>query len=256
MGRELFDYAFAEYGRRWAFKHPTPADFFRTMEDASGMDLDWFWRGWFYTTDRVDISLDTIVWYKVDLQKNPKKVEKKIPIKPTPPKDDITRKRNREEGVKYVVEEDQTLQDFYYNYKPWETKDSVYTVTNTLYGDQYTKKEKREKFGDKNYYELHFTNEGGLVMPIILEWTYEDGTKEIERIPVQIWRHNENEVTKVFVKDKVAVSVVLDPYEETADINRTNNEWPVREMPTKFQVYKKHKAGVNPNGMQRAAGKS
>ena len=93
-------------------------------------------------------------------------------------------------------------------------------------------------------------------MPIILEWTYEDGTKEIERIPVQIWRHNEKEVTKVFVKDKVAVSVILDPFEETADIDRSDNEWPVREMPSRFQVYKNHKAGDNKNPMQRAAGKS
>jgi len=256
MGRELFDYAFAEYGRRWAFKHPTPADFFRTMEDASGVDLDWFWNGWFYTTDRVDISIDTIKWYKVDLKNDPEKIEKEYPIKPQPPKDDITRMRNREEGIKYVVEEDEKLQDFYYSYKPWDTSDSIITMTNTLYGDQYTKKEKKQKFGDKNYYELQFTNEGGLVMPIILEWTYEDGTTEIERIPVQIWRHNEKEVTKVFVKDKVAVSVVLDPYEETADIDRSDNEWPVREMPSRFKVFKSHKAGDNPNPMQRAAGKS
>jgi hypothetical protein len=226
------------------------------MEDASGMDLDWFWRGWFYTTDRVDISLDTIMWYKVDLKNNPEKMEKSFPIKQTPPEEDITKRRNREEGIKFVVEEDETLQDFYYNYKPWETADSVITMTNTLYGDQYSKKEKKQKFGDKNYYELHFSNEGGLVMPIILEWTYEDGTTEIERIPVQIWRHNEKEVSKVFVKDKVAVSVVLDPYQETADIDRSNNEWPVREMPSRFKVYKSHKAGDNPNPMQRAAGKS
>ena len=67
MGRELFDYAFKEYARRWAFKHPEPADFFRTMEDASGEDLDWFWRGWFYGTDACDISLDTVKYYKANL---------------------------------------------------------------------------------------------------------------------------------------------------------------------------------------------
>ena len=256
MGRELFDYAFAEYGRRWAFKHPTPADFFRTMEDASGIDLDWFWRGWFYSIDRADISLDTIIWYKADLKNNPDKRE--IKQKPfSEPKDDITRQRNRDSGMKFIVDEDEELQDFYDNYKPWETRDSLYRDKVTLYGETYTKKEKRELFGDKNYYELHFSNKGGLVMPVIIEWTFEDGTVEVERVPAQIWRLNENEFTKVFVKDKVATSIIIDPYNEIPDIDRSNNEWPVREMPTQFQVFKNHKADPNnKNGMQRAQGKS
>lgn len=256
MGRELFDYAFAEYGRRWAFKNPTPADFFRTMEDASGIDLDWFWRGWFYTTEKVDISLDSIIWYKVDLANDPEPVENKHEIKAAPVKDDITRQRNRDSDMKFVVDEDKELQDFYTNYKPWETRDSVTEMKGMLYGETYSKKEKRKKFGDNNYYELQFSNKGGLVMPVILEWTFEDGTKEIERIPVQIWRLNENEFTKVFVKDKVVTAVTVDPYEETPDVDRTNNAWPVREVPTKFQVYKKHKFETPPNGMQRATGKS
>ncbi len=256
MGRELFDYAFAEYGRRWAFKHPTPADFFRTMEDASGVDLDWFWRGWFYSIDRVDISLDTILWYKVDMENDPEPQEQVIPWRQTPPADDITRKRNRESGMKFIVEEDEKLQDFYYDYKPWNNRDSIIEIKNVYYAETYSKKEKKKKFGDKNYYELHFSNKGGLVMPVILEWTYEDGSKEIERIPVQIWRLNENEFTKVFVKDKVVTSVVLDPFKETADVDRSNNEWPVKEVPSKFQVFKKHQQGKMPNGMQRAQGKS
>lgn len=129
-------------------------------------------------------------------------------------------------------------------------------VTNYLYGETYSQKEKEKQFGDKNFYELKFSNHGGLVMPVILEWTYEDGTKEIDRIPVQVWRQNENEFTKVFIKDKVVAAVVLDPYEETADIDRSNNMWPVKEVPTRFQVFKKHKAGDNPNPMQRAKSKS
>lgn len=256
MGRELFDYAFAEYGRRWAFKNPTPADFFRTMEDASGIDLDWFWRGWFYSIDRVDISLDSIIWYKVDLNNNPEKQEKEQFAHEAPLPDDITRTHNRESEMKFVVDEDKSLQDFYSNYKPWETKDSSISVSNTLYGETFSKKEKRQKFGDKNYYELQFSNKGGLVMPVIIEWTYEDGTTEIERIPVEIWRINENNFTKVFVKDKVVTGIIIDPFEETADVDRTNNTWPVKQVPTQFQVYKKHKMGKMPNGMQRNSGKS
>ena len=143
--------------------------------------------------------------------------------------------------MNFIVEEDKDLQDFYYDYKPWETKDSTYRDNIILYGETYSKKEKRELFGHNNYYELHFSNKGGLAMPVIIEWTYEDGTKEVERLPAQIWRLNENEFTKVFVKDKIATSIIIDPYNEIPDIDRSNNAWPVREMPTQFQVFKKHK---------------
>ena len=255
MGRELFDFAFKEYCRRWAFKHPTPADFFRTMEDASGVDLDWFWRGWFYGIDPVDISLDTIKWYKVDLENNPERQEYGSFSKVQKPFDDISKIRNRESGMKFAVEEDPELRDFYTEYKPWETEDSVSVQTTIYFDETYSTEEKKELFSDKNYYELQFSNKGGLVMPIILEWTFEDGTKEIERIPVEIWRKNENRFTKVFVKDKVATGIVLDPYRETADIDESNNRWPVKELPNRFQVFKKHKVKEQPNPMQKAQGK-
>ena len=255
MGRELFDFAFKEYCRRWAFKHPTPADFFRTMEDASGVDLDWFWRGWFYGIDAVDISLDTIKWYKVDLENNPTRQEYTATNKIEKPFDDISKVRNREAGMKFAVEEDSELRDFYTDYKPWETEDSIVEQTVYFFDETYTNEEKQEQFDGKNYYELQFSNKGGLVMPIILEWAYEDGSKEIERIPVEIWRKNENRFTKVFVKDKVVTAVVLDPYRETADIDVTNNQWPVKEMPSRFQVFKKHKIKEQPNPMQKAQGK-
>ena len=256
MGRELFDYAFKEYCRRWAFKHPTPADFFRTMEDASGVDLDWFWRGWFYSIDAVDVSLDSIKWYKVDLESDPEKRDYVYEHKNVEPFEDISKKRNREEGIKFSVEEDQKLQDFYTNYKPWETEDSIVKYTTHLYEETFTEKEKKEKFGDNNYYQLHFSNKGGLVSPIIIEWTFEDGTTEIQRISEQIWRKNEEKFTKVFVKDKEVTGIVIDPYKETADIDESNNNWPVKEMPSRFQVFKKHKAGENPNAMQRAKKKN
>ena len=252
MGRELFDFAFKEYCRRWAFKHPTPADFFRTMEDASGVDLDWFWKGWFYTIDAVDISLDSVVWYKVDLENDPPKSEFTQRNVQTPPADNISRMRNRESGMKFKVEEDTTLRDFYTGYQPWNTADSVSEIKVQLYDDTYSGKEKEELFGDQNYYELHFSNQGGLVMPVIIEWTFDDGTKEIQRIPVEIWRQNEHEFTKVFIKDKEVTAIRIDPYKETADINKANNNWPEIELPSRFQVFKKHKVDPGANPMQKA----
>ncbi|MCB0632155.1 MAG: M1 family metallopeptidase [Lewinella sp.] len=257
MGRELFDYAFKEYSRRWAFKHPTPADFFRTMEDASAVDLDWFWRGWFYTTEAVDISLDSIQWFKVDMENDPEPREVSYPIKREQPYDHLSKRRNREEGKEFAVEKDPELVDFYSNYKPWETKDSVTTAKTELYAETLTKKEKEDEFGDKNYYELFFSNKGGLVMPVILEFTFEDGTTEVEKLPAQIWRKNEDKFSRVFVKDKVVTGIKLDPFRETADIDESNNSWPVQEMPSRFQIFKSHKSEERPNPMQeaKAAGK-
>ncbi|MCB0553258.1 MAG: M1 family metallopeptidase [Phaeodactylibacter sp.] len=256
MGRELFDYAFREYCRRWAFKHPTPADFFRTMEDASGMDLDWFWRGWFYTTDAVDIALDSIHWYKVDMENDPPKKEITLTEKHSKPFEDISKIRNREQGMEFVIDQDPSLHDFYTDHKAWETADSVTKMPLYLYEETYSPKEKKELFDGKNYYELFFSNKGGLVMPVIIEWTFEDGTTEIQRVPVQIWRKNENAFSKVFVKEKTVTAIRIDPYRETADIDESNNNWPVREMPSRFQVFKAHKEGKVLNPMQKAQGKT
>ncbi len=256
MGRELFDYAFKEYARRWAFKHPTPADFFRTMEDASGVDLDWFWQGWFYGTDAVDISLDSINWYKVDLKNNPEKRESNYPWKQKEPRVHIAQKKNKESGMKSAVDKDPELRDIYTTYEPWNTADSVINYTTYLYDETYSKKEKKKLFGDKNYYELYFSNKGGLVMPVIIEWEFKDGTKEVERIPVEIWRKNEEKFTKVFVKNKEVKGIVIDPYHETADIDESNNNWPVKELPSRFQVFKKHKQKELLNPMQKAKKKT
>ncbi len=255
MGRELFDYAFREYCRRWAFKHPEPADFFRTMEDASGVDLDWFWRGWFFSIDAVDISLDSIAWMKVDMENDPEKKTVTRKVKEEKPFDDISKIRNKESGMTFAVEADPGLVDFYTNYRPWETEDSVQTVTTYRFDETLSKEEKAEKFGKKNYYELRFSNKGGLVMPLILEWTFEDGTKEVERIPAEIWRKDENAVTKVFVKDQPVKAVKLDPYRETADIDESNNTRPVPAEPALFKVYKKDRQEEQLNPMQKAEGK-
>ena len=252
MGRDLFDYAFKEYCRRWAFKHPTPEDFFRTMEDASAVDLDWFWKGWFYGTDAVDIAIDTVIWYKVDIDSDPEQKTDTITRMIKKPQDFLTKTLNRAQIETFPVERDSTITDFYDSYKPWETADSIDVTVTHKYKERTPKEEKISKYGDKNYYELQFSNIGGLVMPIIIEWTYEDGTKEIERIPVEIWRKNEKKVTKVFVKDKVVVAIELDPYKETADVDESNNSFPVREMPSRFQIFKKHQNDKKLNPMQKA----
>lgn len=252
MGRKMFDHAFKEYCRRWAFRHPTPDDFFRTMEEASAMDLDWFWRGWFYGIDAVDISLDSVQWYKVDMDKDPQKKVDTMKNVIRKPKDFLTRQRNRAEFGTFPVERDTSVSDFYNTYRPWETEDSVDVTIQFRYDSLMTKEEKEAKYDKKNYYELHFSNKGGLVMPVIIEWTYEDGTREVERVPVEIWRLNEEKFSKVFVKNKVVKSIVIDPYKETADIDESNNSYPVREMPTRFQIFKQHKYKDKPNPMQKA----
>lgn len=264
MGRELFDYAFKEYARRWAFKHPEPADFFRTMEDASGEDLDWFWRGWFYGTDACDISLDTVKYAKPDLAAAPpeskeRTINQQLAKPQTSAHDDLSKMRNRDSGIKFETDVDTTLRDFYWRYargiEPYDSSSYEIKVPNR--GVEALSAEEKEKYGNRNMYELTFSNKGGLVMPIIIEWTYKDGTKEIDRIPAQVWRLNETKVIKTFVKDKEVASIQLDPLRETADINTSNNSWNTIAEPSRFSIFKQkagaargQSQGVNP--MQKA----
>ncbi|MBL7746213.1 MAG: M1 family peptidase, partial [Chitinophagaceae bacterium] len=251
MGRELFDYAFKEYARRWAFKHPEPADFFRTMEDASGEDLDWFWRGWFYSTEVCDISLDTVKHAKPDLDavapETKETVVKQSVAKPSLPTfDDISKIRNRDDKkITFQTDADTTIRDFYWRYargiEPYDT--AKYEVRIPGNKPEGLTAEEKSKYANKNMYELTFSNKGGLVMPIIIEWTYKDGTKEVERIPAQVWRQNENKVIKTFTKDKEVASVKLDPYRETADINESNNNWNTIAEPSKFSIFKGRQGG-------------
>ena len=248
MGRENFDYAFKEYCRRWAFKHPTPSDFFRTMEDASAEDLDWFWRGWFYNTDPVDISLDSVKWSVVnsDIQEQKTTPEKTIRIPVAKPIqnsfEDISKIRNREDkNIVFATDEDTSLRDFYWRYDRGAVKidtTAFIVTTPATTNDIYSVDEITKLAGDKRLYELSFSNKGGLVMPLIIEWTYKDGTKEINRIGVNVWRKNENKVVKSFLKDKEVISIKLDPYKETADIDEKNNQWPIAQEPSKFQLFK------------------
>lgn len=257
MGRELFDYAFKEYARRWAFRHPTPADFFRTMEDASAEDLDWFWRGWFYGTDPVDISLDSVKYAKADLN-TPLMASRKIQYKPEPPAipqfDDISKIRNREDKkIQFYTDLDPNTRDFYWRYdRGMEKYDSTKTATIEIPNNLTTlTSDAKEKMANKYFYELSFSNKGGLVMPIIVEWTYKDGNKDVDRIPAQIWRANENHVKKLFIKNKEVVSIRLDPMRETADIDETNNVWGTMPSPTKFKAYSQLQ-NATPRGQSNA----
>ena len=249
MGRELFDYAFKEYARRWAFKHPTPADFFRTMEDASAEDLDWFWRGWFYSTDVTDIAIDSVKYAKADTDVTIPQagtVKRNLPKPLLNDFEDISKIRNRTDpSIKFEVEQDKDLQDFYYRYaRGMEPYDTVsYEVPRTVNVEKMTEAEAKA-YANKHMYEITFSNKGGLVMPIIVEWTFKDGTKEVDRIPAQVWRHNENKVIKTFLKDKEVASILLDPMRETADINTDNNTWGTIAAPSRFQLFKQKQGSV------------
>ena len=265
MGRELFDYAFKEYARRWAFKHPTPADLFRTMEDASAEDLDWFWRGWFYGTEPCDISLDTVKWAILNKESSANRSSGSTILQPVAKPivnifEDISKIRNREDKkIRFETDADTSLRDFYWRYDRGLSKvdDSPFTVVMPANTDTFTDADKNQLAGNKNIYELTFSNKGGLVMPIIIQWTYKDGTMEINRIDVQVWRKNENKVTKTFIKDKEVVSIKIDPMKETADINEKNNSWNIEAQPTKFQLFKskmgaaRGTGGGNGNPMQK-----
>ena len=248
MGRELFDYAFKTYCERWKFKHPSPADFFRTMEDASAVDLDWFWRGWFYGTDNVDISIDDVKWFQLNTQ-NPEK-EKTFLLNQKNEKDThIGVGRNKNEIPQTVNERDQSIDDYY-------AKRNIYLV-DTLDKKEYidfknklAKDELELLNSNKQFYELSFSNIGGLVMPLILEFTFEDGSKEVRRIPAEIWRMYEDKVSKVFIFDKVVQSVRLDPFLETADTDLDNNSWPEEKQPTRYQLFKQQNS-IRENPMQR-----
>jgi len=237
MGRELFDFAFKQYCNRWAFKHPEPADFFRSMEDASAVDLDWFWRGWFYDIEPVDISVDTVKAYSIV---RGEKVALKMDTVYNYPKriegDYITTIRNRESGLRSLVDVDTTLRDFYYHYKPEQVV--IKEVKNKNENLEEMPDTSFARYTGKFIYEIKFSNKGGLVSPLIIQFNYTDGSSEIERIGAYIWRKNEKEVTKTFLKSKKVGSILIDPYRETADINEKNNTWNMKAEPAKFEIFK------------------
>jgi hypothetical protein len=251
MGRELFDYAFKTYCERWKFKHPTPADFFRTMEDASAVDLDWFWRGWFFSTDHVDIALTDVKLFQLNTQ-NPE-VEKSFSRNQYENRDvHIGETRNKTQIKETINEKDENIDDFY-------GKRDIFKV------DALDLKEyqdlKRDLDDDKIkllnsgffFYELSFENLGGLVMPLIIKVSYMDQTSEIIRIPAEVWRAKEYNISKVFILEKEVESFQLDPFLETADTDLQNNSWPRKVIPSRFELFQQRKMRMKleENPMQR-----
>ena len=226
MGPELFDHAFKTYAKRWKFKHPTPADFFRTMEDASAMDLDWFWRGWFYTTGNNDIGIKEVKkFYVTDKPTERAKTMVKrygITIDKLPP------------SLYLISEDSDEVTEDLKNKKPED-----YGLLSDYVAANFTEHEKLTLKAPKYFYELVFEKPGDLVMPIIVEFEYEDGSKERKQYPAQIWRHNDKEVRKVFPSSKVITKITIDPDEQTADVDLSNNSWP-KNKETKFEKFKRN----------------
>jgi hypothetical protein len=222
MGRELFDYAFKVYANRWKFKHPTPEDFFRTMEDASAVDLDWFFRGWFYSTDFVDIGINDVKQYYVSETASEELKNAKV-----------RRGRFGQEAgpFVYLIEENNAVLKL--NQKKALKVDEVKLLTD--YMKTLTAEERGTLKSPKYFYEVEFNKPGGLIMPILVELTFEDGTTENFKYPAQIWRKNNDTARKVYVTEKAIKKIQIDPRLETADIDVTNNTWPKQEVKSKFE---------------------
>ncbi|UPS92003.1 M1 family metallopeptidase [Bizionia sp. M204] len=229
MGRELFDHAFREYANRWMFKHPTPEDFFRTMEDASAFDLDWFWRGWFYTTDYVDMGVKEVKKYYVSSEPNARIKEmvkqRGMKMSDLPP-------------LVYMVEEGS--EEFTEDMKNGTLLENSPTLKEYVM-DNFTPEERAKIKQPKYFYSVTFEKPGGLVMPIIVEYTYADGTTKMEKYPAQIWRLNDKEVSKAVASDKEIVKITVDPNLETADVDTSNNSWPREVKQSQFDQFKDKK---------------
>ncbi len=247
MGPELFDFAFKQYSQRWRFKRPTPSDFFRTMEDASGVDLDWFWRGWFYTTDHVDIAVNGVREYRLST-KNPdveNDLQRQRAADITAPP--VTVQQNRDAGIQSYMDRHPDARDFY-------SENDAFEPTNKDRNDYQTFLEGLKE-PDKSAYEralrenpyiyfMDFENVGGLVSPLPLRFTFEDGSTKDILIPAEIWRYNGQKVSKVFVETKRVVSVELDARHQTADAVRANNAFPQQSEPNRIDVFR----GVSSGG--------
>ncbi len=251
MGRQLFDAAFKEYARRWAFKSPMPADFFRTLEDASGVDLDWFWKGWFYSVEATDQDMVEVQWFALDTQ-NPDLTKAEAKKESEDKKKTMSVMRNQKDIPLSVVEADPTMKDFYNTYDPYKVTDSDQKRFEA-YKTTLSPEDQKLLGSGMNYYAIKIKNKGGLVMPVIIQAEYEDGTTEDFRYPAEIWRLNDIEITKTIPTTKKVKKFKLDPYFETADIDTSNNIFPREpEAPTKFQLVKQRSFSRGTNPMQEA----
>ena len=242
MGREVFDFAFKEYSRRWMFKRPEPADFFRSMEDASGIDLDWFWRGWFYTTEHVDVALKALRLYEIDTRdpdiEKPLQKEKRDELASK----DLTDLRNA--ALPKATDRNRKLLDFYNKFDKLDvTEKDREDYRKFLKG--LDEEEKKLLALRRKFYVVELENIGGLVTPLVIEITYAGGKTETLRIPAEIWRRNTTSVRKMIIARREITGIELDPLQETADANRDNNYWPPRAIKSRFQLHK-GKKGSNP----------
>ena len=251
MGRELFDYAFKEYARRWAYKNPTPADFFRTMEDASGVDLDWFWKGWFYGVEAVNQDLTEVEWFALDSQ-NPdvnKTEQRKVSSEK---RETIARQRDKTFIKETIVEKNPDMKDFYNSYDPYKVTDND-KKRYEAYLASLSPEERKLVESGLNFYTLKLKNKGGLPMPVIVKMQFEDGTDSVARFPAEIWRLNDKDVAKVITSKKKVVQWTLDPFREIADIDEEDNVFPRQPaQPTKFQLFKSQGFQRGPNPMREA----
>ncbi len=247
LGRELFDFAFKAYAQRWKFKRPTPSDFFRSMEDASGVDLDWFWRGWFYTTNHTDIGVEQVTLFTME---SPDPKVAKQAKKKDREEEPTTRSEERNADVPKRVQSFPELKDFY----------NAFDELDVTELDDKNYKEFLEKLDDdehellneqRNFYVVELANLGGLVMPVIMDIEFDDDSHEELRIPAEIWRRNNQRVRKLFITKKTIRSLVLDPHLETADVNLENNHWPRKIIKSRFKLYKEKK---KKNDMQKSLG--
>ncbi len=241
LGRKQFDYAFKEYAQRWKFKRPMPADFFRTMEDASGTDLDWFWRGWFYTTDHCDIAIESVQVIEKDsgdprIDKGRSKEERD--------KQPQTLSQQRNKPIKKQVDIYPELKDFYNSYDPLDVSPEEIKAYENAF-KKLTQKQKELLKEEKYFYVVNLKNVGGLVMPVILQLEYENGKKDEVRIPAEIWRRNNEKVAKMLITDKPVKSLVLDPHLETADVDLKNNYFPRRLIKSRFKLFKENRSSSN-----------
>lgn len=248
VGRELFDFAFKEYSRRWMFKRPEPADLFRTLEDASGVDLDWFWRGWFYSTDHTDLALMGVTRYRIDSQdpeaeKGRRRAEREA--EPTT----LSEARNRD-LPRYVADFPE-LVDFYNTYDELDvTPGDVRKYEKLLESrDQSQQELLRSKL---NFFVIEVANQGGLVMPVILDLEFTDGSHESLRIPAEIWRSNDPTIKKLVISEKDLARVQLDPNRETADADLSDNVWPPEMQERTIRLKPQPQRGSGPNPMRDA----
>jgi hypothetical protein len=249
LGRELFDFAFKQYARRWEFKRPMPADFFRTMEDAAGIDLDWFWYGWFYTTDKVDIAIENVRLFTIDTRNPETEKARRLKEREAQP-ETLSQQRNR--AIPKRVDQVPSLRDFYNTYDELVvTPQDREEYQKFLAG--LTERQRELLQSGLNFYVIDLKNLGALVMPVILEIEYTDGAKEELRLPAEIWRYNNTAVSKLIMAKKEIRSITLDPHLETADVDLSNNSFPRRPINRRLLLAPPEPTPRNPMQQSRPA---